>query len=242
MTLRDSIRTGKFLPFLLFCAACGRLETVEVPLVDSDHRPIILTEGRALALPDAPPGTRFVRGWRFAKTSGGLSIRPAGSTAMLEIVLLDPRERDLVLELADGWADSRASIRVRAAGRELGSFEVAEERVVIPLPVDLGLGRVSVELEFSDAVELSGAILSVAAPRGRVKVEGTDVVQSGWSSVDFVRWVDRDSHLVGELVPPPEMSTRQRFSIAVDHGDGHVVTVFETDALPSAPPENVVVP
>jgi len=220
-------------------SGCERLETVEVPLVDSGHRPITLTERRALALPDAPPGTRFVRGWQFAKTGSGLSIRPAGSTAWLEIVLLDPRERDLVLELADSWGDSRASIRVRAADRELGSFEVTEERVVIPLPVDLGLGRVPVELEFSDAIELAGATLSVATPRGRVKVEGTDVIQSGWSSVDFVRWVDGDSHLVGELVPPPEMSTRQRFSVAVDHGDGQVVTVFETGAFPSAPPENV---
>ena len=200
-------------------AGCGRLETVEVPLVDSSHRPIILTERRALGLPNAPPGTRFVRGWRFEENSTGLSIRPDGSTAWLEIAQLEARERNLVLELNRRFRRRRrVGSRTRSPGDQLGSFELTEN-VVIPLPADLGPGRVPIELEFSEAAELVGATVSAAAPRGRVEVEGADVNQSGWSAVDFVRWVDGGARLVGELVPPPGMEdpTRdfQSSSIAV---------------------------
>jgi len=236
----DSRRFAKLgvITLLGLFSGCERLETVAVPLVDSSHRPIILTERRTLALPKAPPGTRFVRGWKFAMTGNGISIRPGGPAAWLEIVLLDTRGRDLVLELAEGSGRSGAVVSARTRDRELGSFEMTEN-VVIPLPAGLGFGRIPIELEFSDVVELAGASLSSAAPRGRVEVEATDVIQSGWSAVDFVRWVGGGTRLGGEFVPPRGISSEQRFSVVVDRGDGEAVTVFETDGSLSTLTEDV---
>jgi len=219
-------------------AGCGRLETVEVPLVDSSHRPIILTERRALGLPNAPPGTRFVRGWRFEENSNGLSIRPDGSTAWLEIAQLEARERNLVLELTRGSSGTGGIVRARSSNRDLGSFELAEN-VAIPLPADLGPGRVPIELEFSKPADIVGISLSAAAPRGRVEVEGANVNQSGWSMVDFVRWVESDTRLVGELVLPSGGMPNQRFSVGVGRGDREVVKVFEAAASKTKDGEDV---
>jgi arylsulfatase A-like enzyme len=219
-------------------AACGRLETVEVPLVDSSHRPIVLTERRALGLPNAPPGTRFVRGWRFEESSNGLSIRPDESTAWLEIAQLEARERDLVLKLARGSGGAGAFVRARSLARDLGSFELIGE-VVIPLPANLGPGRVPIELEFLKPADFVGATLSSATPRGRVEIEGASVNQSGWSMVDFVRWVEGDTRLVGELMPPSDGRPNQRFSVGVGRGDHEVVTVFEAAASKTRDGEDV---
>ena len=219
-------------------AACGRLETVGVPLVDSSHRPIVLTERRALGLPNAPPGTRFVRGWRFEESSNGLSIRPDESTAWLEIAQLEARERDLVLKLARGSGGAGAFVRARSLARDLGSFELIGE-VVIPLPANLGPGRVPIELEFLKPADFVGATLSSAAPRGRVEIEGASVNQSGWSMVDFVRWVEGDTRLVGELMPPSDGRPNQRFSVGVGRGDHEVVTVFEAAASKTRDGEDV---
>lgn len=223
---------------LVLVLACGRTTPVKEPLVDSRHRPLVLTERRALALPNGPPGTRFVRGWRFEESDDGLSIRPAGTSASIEIVQLVARERDLVLEVAGDSGGAIASVHARAPGGQLGNFDLTGN-VLIPLPANLGIGRVPIELEFSEAVELIGATVSAAAPRGRVEVEGVDVIQSGWSAVDFVRWVDGDARLVGELEPPPGMSPNQKFSVVIDRGDGQAVTVFETDVSKSARSGNV---
>ncbi len=232
VTHKGSCWKGWLLLCLLCCVACGRPETVEVPLIDSKYRPILLTERRALGLPNAPPGTRFVRGWRFAESGNGLSIRPDGSTSRLEITQLAARERHLVLELARDLGGDGSFVRARTSGRELGSFDLKTE-VVIPLPADLGPGRVPIELEFSRAAEIVGVSLSAAAPRGRIDFDGADVIQSGWSAVDFVRWVDAGAHLIGELELPPEMSPSQKFSVVFDRGDDRPTTVFESGALES---------
>jgi len=232
VNLKKFFQMGWTLPILLCCTACGRLETVEVPLVDSSHRPIVLTERRALGLPNALPGTRFVRGWRFEESINGLSVRPDESTAWLEITQLEARERNLVLELAGGLDGTRGFVRARSSDRDLGSFELTDT-VVIPLPADLGPGRVLIELEFSTTADIVGATLSAAAPRGRIEIDGTDVIQSGWSAVDFIRWVDGGTRLLGELELPPEMSTNQKFTVVIDRGDGEAITAIEIASLMS---------
>ena len=202
------------------------MATVEAPLVDSRYRPMILTERRALQLPDASPGTRFVRGWRFAKGSSGLTIRPAGSTALLEIVHLSRRQRDLVLELAKASDGAGGVVRARTSVLDLGWFELTDT-VVIPLPADLGSGKVPIELEFSATADIVGVSLSAAAPRGRIEFDGTDVVQSGWSAVDFIRWVGDGARLLGEFELPAEMSPNQKFAVFIDRGDGEAFTPLE---------------
>jgi arylsulfatase A-like enzyme len=205
------------------------METFEAPLVDAMHRPIVLTEQRPLGLPASKPGTRFVRGWRFEEKEDGLSITPAGSKAMLEIVQLAPHERTLVMNVARGGVGTGGVVRVRSRERDLGSFDL-DRSIEIPIPADLGPGRVPIELEFSNAVDLAGVALNRAAPRGQIDFEGVDVTQSGWSAVEFIRWVDGGERLVGEFVQPPEMPPNQSFSIAIDTGDGPAITMFESDA------------
>ncbi len=150
--------------------------------------------------------------------------------ASLEIVQLEARERNLVLRLAKGSGSAGKFVRVRSSGRDLGSFEMVGE-VAIPLPADLGRGRVPIELEFSESARLVGASLSAAARRGRVDIDGTDVIQSGWSAVDFIRWVEDGTRLLGKLELPPEMSPNQKFSVTIDHGDGDVTIGLESGSL-----------
>jgi arylsulfatase A-like enzyme len=208
---------------------CARVETVESPLIDDRHRPIVLTEQRRLTLPGTKPGTRFVRGWRFAEGDDGLKIRPSGAKAVLEIVQLAPHERRLVMDLAGSEDGSGGVVRARAPDRDLGVFDLVDP-IEIPLPADLGPGRIPIELEFSTEVELAGVAMNRAAPRGQIEFDGVDVIQSGWSAVEFVRWLDGGGRLVGELIQPSEMLTNQKFSIAVDSGDGRAMTVFDADA------------
>ncbi|MCG6947920.1 MAG: sulfatase, partial [Acidobacteria bacterium] len=68
---------------------------------------------------------------------------------------------------------------------------------------------------------------SGAAPRGEVEIEDEDVTQSGWSAVEFVRWVEAGSRLVGKFESPLETSPRQHFSISVDTGDDANPAVFD---------------
>ena len=232
MTLKNFSWMRWILPILLCCAGCGRPATIEAPLVDSRHRPMILTESRALRLPNTPPGTRFVRGWRFAENSDGLNFRPYGSTASLEIVQIAGRERNLVLEFAEGLGGAGGVVSARSSDLNLGSFELPKN-VVIPLPADLGPGRVPIELEFSRTVDIVGVSLSKAAPRGQIEFDGTDVIQSGWSAIDFLRWVNDDARLVGELELPPVISPDQKFTVVIDRGDGEAREAFEIGSLVS---------
>jgi arylsulfatase A-like enzyme len=206
-------------------AGCGPATDVEMPLVDSKHGPIVVAEQRKLSLPSAAPGTRFVRGWRFERGGDGLAITAPDSTATVEVVQLAGRQRRLILDVAEGTGDARATVSARTPSRHLGNFTI-HDGVDIPLPADIGLGRIPIELQFSAPVELSGASMSEALPRGRVEFEGRDVIQSGWSAVDFVRWVGGGTRLVGELERPTGMRRGQEFSVIVG-GDGWARTALE---------------
>jgi arylsulfatase A-like enzyme len=184
------------------------------------------------------PGNRFVRGWLFDEKDGDLRIRPSGDQSVLEIVQLADRERSLILDIADDVVENRGFVNVTSQGLEVGNFGLAG-RIEIPLPSELGQGRIPITLEFSDRAELIGASLSAAARRGQVDFEGTDVIQSGWSAVDLPRWIGTDSRLVGQMVLPPDLATGQEFSIVVDFQDGRSPTVFVVD--PSNAHENEAV-
>lgn len=228
-----------FAPVIGLISGCAGVETLEQPLIDSRHRPIVLTERRAIGLPSSMPGNRFVRGWSFDEGGGDLRIRSAGAQSVLEIVQLTRRERSLVLEVADDAVDDRGFVHVNSQGLEIGRFELAG-RIEIPLPQSLGRGRIPITLEFSGPTELAGASLSAAARRGRVEFDGTDVLQSGWSAVDLPRWIGTETRLVGQMVLPSDLATGQEFSIVVDSQDDGSSTVFVVDPSTTTQDETVV--
>ena len=49
--------------------------------------------------------------------------------------------------------------------------------------------------------------------------------------IDFVRWVEPGTRLVGEFVPPPNASSEQRFALVFGRGDGFLETVVEIQPL-----------
>ncbi|MEJ2581342.1 MAG: sulfatase, partial [Acidobacteriota bacterium] len=224
--MRRTVMLGVSL-ILVLIQGCGRAPGIAVPLVDSDHPPVVLTERRVLALPNAPPGTRLVRGWRFEKTGSGLAFRPGGSTSSIEVVQLAARERELVLQFRDpGIGDRSLSVSARGPAGELRVTQ-SDGEIAVRLPANLGPGRVPIELEFSAPVVFTRALVSRAAPRGHVEIEGADVRQSGWSAVDFVRWVEAGTRLVGDFEAPIEVNPRQRFSISIDTGEDATPAVYD---------------
>jgi arylsulfatase A-like enzyme len=201
---------------------------VEEALVDRRSSPLVLTEGRVLRPSRSGPGNRFVSGWKFERRGGEQRIVPVDRSARIEIVQLAGRPRILRLESAIDSQTVRSTLRVKSGNRDLGSFEAAP-LIEVPIPGDTALGRVPIDLEFSDPsrVAFSRASLQSSVRRGRVTVEPPDVEQSGWSTVDFVRLVDGDVRLSVVFIPPSEARRDQVFSVRIDRGGGEVETVFE---------------
>jgi arylsulfatase A-like enzyme len=110
--------------------------------------------------------------------------------------------------------------------------------IEVPIPGDVALGRVPIDLEFSDPsrVAFARASLGSSVRKGTVAVGPSGVEQSGWSTVDFVRLVEGDVRLVGKFVPPTEARGGQVFSVKTDRGGGEVETGFEWRAAPKAKP------
>jgi len=205
---------------------CVRAEVVESPLIDVLQPPKVLAEGRELRLPNTGPGNRFVSGWRFDDDPAGLTIAPAAGGARLEVVQL--RSRSRALSLVTRGEASGLALTATAGQRRL-EVHTSRAAIEIVLPADLAQGRNLIDLDFTHPsdVRLSGATLSAAAKAGEVVVEGDEIVHRPWSAVDFVRWVEPDTTLVGELAPPSNPAPGQRFAVLIDHGDGFLETVFD---------------
>ena len=92
-----------------------------------------------------------------------------------------------------------------------------------PLPADLPLGRVTVDLDFdwgSRGVARRGRC-GRPCPAGRVRLDGADLIQSGDSLVDLVRRVSGGETLVGTFVPARTTPRPgQRFELIVEREDG----------------------
>jgi arylsulfatase A-like enzyme len=216
---------------LLLCAlaACCREPELRL-LLDGRHAPDVLTEQRRIALPPSLGGNRFLNGWWPWLYDGRLALSPPrpGATVRLEVVNLSREPRRLLIDVIREMPGR--SVRVTAAGRDLGAFPLTDP-VEVELPGDLPLGRVPVDLTFdwgSRGVLAAG--MGSARPAGKVRLEGGDVLQSGDSLVDLVRRVSGGETLVGAFVPPDDPRPGQSFELIVEREAGRPVQRFSWPA------------
>lgn len=212
-----AVRWAALAALAALVAGCAAPSTREVgrPLLDGDHLPDVLVEGRRLELPPAIGGNRFLTGWRPRREGGRMLLAPAAARARLQIAQLGGDGRVLHLRLAGAVPAGR--VEVRAAGRRLGAFALAAP-LAVPLPADLPLGRVNVDLDFPRG--LRGAAVVAAEvrpslPAGAVAVRGKDLEQSGDSLVDLVRPRGAARALRGSFLPPAKPHGGQRFELIV---------------------------
>ncbi len=201
--------------FLLLSLACARGPEVRL-LLDGRHVPDVLTEQRRIAPPPSLGGNRFLTGWWPWRHEGRLVLSSPAHRARvrLEVVNLGGGSRTLLLDVLQPAPDRR--VRVRAAGRDLGEFPLTDP-IQIPLPADLPMGRLPVDLEPDWGIRgVLGAGLSSALPAGKARVEGADVLQTGDSLVDLVRRVRGGETLVGTFEPPEDARPGQRFELIVE--------------------------
>ncbi len=201
----------------LLCALAGCAKEPELRLLlDGNHAPDVLTEQRRIAEPPSLSGNRFLTGWWPWLLEDRLVLSPPRPLARvrMEVANVAGSARSLLLDLVQ--AAPGRSVRVHAAGRDLGSFPLTDP-LQISLPAGLPLGRVPVDLEFdwgSRGVFAAG--MRPTGPTGRVRLDKADVVQSGDSLVDFVRRVSGGETLVGTFEPPDSPRRGQRFELIVE--------------------------
>ncbi len=199
-------------------------------LLDGDHAPDVLVERREVAWPPALEGGRFLTGWLGERRADGLRvlIPPLdGQPARLELVNLEQQDRTLAIDFADGAGSPRGNVRVRAGGRTVGTFPLADP-LELRLPLSqLPLGRVPVDLTFeAGQIEVAAAAVRAPSEVGGAKTAGADLVQSGPSLVDFVRPVAGGEVLVGSFMPPDAPRPGQSFELTLEREDGREVQRF----------------
>ncbi|HEX6899919.1 MAG TPA: sulfatase [Thermoanaerobaculia bacterium] len=207
-----------FLPgILLACglAACDRGPEVRL-LLDGQHAPDVLTEQRRVAPPPSLGGNRFLNGWWpwLHEKRVVLSPPSPGARVRMEVVNLGGGYRTLLLDVLREAPGRK--VRVWAAGRDLGAFPLTDP-VRVPLPADLPLGRVPLDLQFQwGSRGVLDAAVRPALTEGEVRLLGEDVKQSGDSLVDFVHRVSGGETLVGSFEPPESPAAGQRFELIVE--------------------------
>jgi len=207
---------------LLTLSTCGE-ESLPTgpPLLDGLHVPEVLVERPRIALPPADDANRVLHGWFPWRHEGRVALGASAEGAWLQMVHLAPRKRTLALDLVD-VAALDGQVRVTAAGREVGTFSLTDP-LEIPLPADLPIGRVRIELTPVGSPPPPLDVLAVAVrpvlPAGSVEQEEGDLVQAGDSRVELVRRVGPGIELAGELLPPDSPEPGQSFRITLSAGD-----------------------
>lgn len=192
--------------------------------MDGRQAPDALVEERGIARPPALGGNRFLTGWWSSRKGKQILLTSQTPHARLQIVHLSDRPRTLAIDLERPPA-TPTTVRVKAAGRDLGSFPVADP-TEIRLPGDLPEGRVNVDLTFEPEVTVVAGAVRPFLPAGKVASRGADIVQSGESLVHTVRRVSPGTELVGTFVPPDDPGRGQRFELTVEREDGTPVRRF----------------
>ncbi len=231
----------RFLRTACLCAlalsACeGRAPEELRPLFRDDLAPDLVTEASALAMPPSLGANRFVSGWfPWRDGAGQVVLAPSPDGARIEIAHLEPVARTVAFDLHDSAPLPTATVRAFAGSRPLGSFPWRDP-LEIPLPADLPLGRLAIDLIPSEAAPLPGivaAAVRAADPRGIAKLEKIggaipfEAIQSGPSRIDLATRVgERDEWLVGTFEPPARPQPGQRFELTLERADGSIIRRF----------------
>ncbi|MEM7048613.1 MAG: sulfatase [Acidobacteriota bacterium] len=189
------------------------------PLLDDLHQPDLLIEAARLDHRPSLDGHRFLAGWwPWRDGEGRVRLNPLEGGSRLEIVQLAARPRRLVLDLAGGTG---GEVAVRFGDRLLAQAPV-EATIELPLPADLPLGRVPLDLTFSGSrdVALAGAAVRPVAHPGEIERVGDEIHQQGTSLLEAVRPVAGRHRLTGRFVPPPAPAPDQRFVLRVEDATG----------------------
>ena len=213
---------------LAACAGPSRTELVDRPLLDGLHEPEVLVERSALELPPSLGPQRFLEGWLPWPGNRGLAAlvpRPEG--ASVELVQLQDRRRHLILRLQQERGDWDRRLEVAAAGETLAELPLAE-RLRVPLPAGRGVGRVRLELGFSDTRELgvTRARVHPVLPEGEVRFLDGSIVQSPWSAIDFVQDLPGGAVLLGSFQPPRSVGADQSFRVTLTTESGGETELF----------------
>lgn len=225
MNCRRFFSVVAFLVWAAFALAACRSETSSTrPLIDADHYPSVLVEEALLSHPRSVDHNRLLRGWRFVRHGDRRLLAPNGPESVVEIVTLDQRPRVLTIDAGDVTA---GGVVVTVRGRELGRFPIADG-LEIALPGTLPVGRIELQLEFSDAERLRIGRLRVAPVHraGDAVIGGDAIVQTGWSLVELTRMVEAGDNLVVGFRPPSSARPDQRFAITVEDATGGLRTPF----------------
>jgi arylsulfatase A-like enzyme len=228
--MHRTVPLRRLVPILLLAggtAGCTRAGEDVRLLLDGQHAPDVLLEQREVAVPPSLGGNRFLTGWwPWLEDGKRLVLAPYAPTVRMEIASLGPGRRSLVLDLLEEGTSKGREVQVKAAGRDLGSFPLTDP-LEIPLPPDLPVGRVPLELSFDRGARgVLGAALRPSRPEGEVRMHGADLVQSGDSLVDLVHRVSGGETLVGSFHPPLLARAGQRFDLTVEREGGAEVARF----------------
>jgi arylsulfatase A-like enzyme len=212
----------RYRPFLcatLLLAGCRGGEVPGGYLLDGGHQPDVLVESRKIALTPETSGNRVLSGWWpwRRKPGDAVQLLPVEGEGRFEITTLVQRPRSLVLDLsvAEGAVGRRVGLRV--AGRSVPADLQLEPRMEIPLPRELPLGRVAVDVYLGNRdVAVREAAIRPTLPPGQATIDNRDLLQSGASLVDLVRPLgERATRLVGHFVPPEGAGNEQEFHLLV---------------------------
>ena len=208
--------------------ACGRDRPGDTtPLVDSLHAPLVLTESALLEKPPSYSGNRFLSGWWPGRRRRSRSQLNAGDRVVMEAVFLDGRERRLATRLRIFEAEPGATFGAWIAGIDLPMQPLTPDAEV-PLPGDLPLGRLPIELDLRGArVEIQDAGFGHAWHAGEVELEQETIVQGGYSAIDFPRHLTKAATLVGRFEPPEQPESEQRFAVLVETDEEGTAIAFE---------------
>ncbi len=203
------------------------------PLFDPLHAPDLQTEAGTIALPPTLSGNRFLSGWQAWRDGDRVALRPTPQGGRIEIVRLVAEERRLILDLRDG--DPRmGSVRVQAGERDLGFFPWSDP-LEIPIPADLAVGRLAIDLVPvpsptgdgpASIPNIVNAAVRPARPAGKLAIEGRDLVQAGTSRVEMVILATAETELLGTFVPPEAPHPGQRWQLTLERSDGSNIRRF----------------